>query len=1068
MVHLLSGATESSPWLVPTDGVGLLAASRSPSPLSDTRTFIVSERLVPLAELERVTETIERADRAQWLDDFVRRDAYRAFLEDGSIPEAPVLTRIRQVGEPRRSYLAALGLIGESITDSIGARFLKQLGCKLDLDDLVIEGLTVRRGHALEFASRSVQQCFARTIPSESRASLCQLAATILEEDGDPFRCAALFEEAGERSRGIALLESRLAEAPSDVLRPLRELPRELVMESAFLCRLFVDALLASGRYLEARLAADALARDDRQFALARIDRRLGNYAAAEEHLRAVETRLFEHEILLAEILRLEGKFDEAESRFQHAAPLCRSAVDRVRFGYERALLALDLEEPADPSWISDQTPAESYYSSRFRSYAAVDRGAYETAIREATRASEVAADLASRIDAELDLVYARFLAGEWEEARHVARRALALIEETEGDRAAGGVLFTLAFLCADSGQWTFASRAVDRLRRFYSMRGDVRRSRELDLIAAQSALTRCAFDQAHQIASTLLNEHIPPEMREAAAVIVDEVEWILGTSTTLRSSGRSACVELRHRHALMRRRRGEDVELTPGFSRRLAEWETALRSRRRTSKPEPENRGEKLRLLRSFLAHDRRSRGTLKNEIEILARECSVEIASGRAHDDEGAAELAMLRLAATAAFPYGERDFGDARWRFVTRNRLGHFNEIGSLPPLSPRELDAFPPEAREDWVACSDSAWLFVEGLARWLPSSRDALASLVRIRSEHFNLKRISEQDESIVADAAPKSVEGILGSSPAIVEVVGLVVRLARTDVPICILGESGTGKELIARAIHRNSSRRSKPFTAVNCAALPENLIESELFGHVRGAFTGADRDRAGLIETTDAGTLFLDEIGELPPTAQAKLLRFLQEGEFRRVGDATTRTADVRIVAATNRKLEKAVDDGAFREDLYYRIRGVEVNVPPLRERRSDIVVLARHFLAREREKQRLGPERFLPEVEAVFIAYRWPGNVRELQNAVRAAFAIAGDSRQVRLDHLPERLRGVVVTRSKSGSLYDELNQFRKRLIERSLAESQGNQSQAAKRLGISRQALAYQIRELGILVT
>jgi two-component system NtrC family response regulator len=284
---------------------------------------------------------------------------------------------------------------------------------------------------------------------------------------------------------------------------------------------------------------------------------------------------------------------------------------------------------------------------------------------------------------------------------------------------------------------------------------------------------------------------------------------------------------------------------------------------------------------------------------------------------------------------------------------------------------------------------------------------------------------------------------------------------------VCILGESGTGKELVARAVHNESPRRAAPFTAINCAALPEHLIESELFGHVRGAFTGADRDRAGLIESTEGGTLFLDEIGEMPIAAQAKLLRFLQEGEFRRVGDSRNRQADVRVVAATNRKLEQFVDDGRFREDLYYRIRGIELRVPSLRERGSDIILLARHFLGAERAKHRGGPERFAPEVEQVLLSYGWPGNVRELQNTIRAAHAIGASAREIELEHLPERLRGVVVSRVPVGTYFEELVRFRKSLVERSLQESSGNQNQAAKLLGMSRQALAYQIRELGILV-
>jgi transcriptional regulator with PAS, ATPase and Fis domain len=268
--------------------------------------------------------------------------------------------------------------------------------------------------------------------------------------------------------------------------------------------------------------------------------------------------------------------------------------------------------------------------------------------------------------------------------------------------------------------------------------------------------------------------------------------------------------------------------------------------------------------------------------------------------------------------------------------------------------------------------------------------------------------------------------------------------------------------------MHRQSPRRQKTFTAVNCAALPENLVESELFGHVRGAFTGADRDRAGLIETTDGGTLFLDEVGELPLPTQAKLLRFLQEGEFRRVGDTVNRSADVRIVSATNRPLHAAVEEGRFRDDLYYRIRGVEVALPPLRERGSDILLLASHFLATERAKHRTGPALLSPDTEAIFTAYAWPGNVRELQNTIRAAHAMAGEAaKEIDVEHLPERLRSVAPARSAAGSYQHAVTRFKRDLIERSLSESSGNQNRAAAALKMSRQALAYQIRELGILV-
>jgi transcriptional regulator with PAS, ATPase and Fis domain len=397
---------------------------------------------------------------------------------------------------------------------------------------------------------------------------------------------------------------------------------------------------------------------------------------------------------------------------------------------------------------------------------------------------------------------------------------------------------------------------------------------------------------------------------------------------------------------------------------------------------------------------------------------------------------------------------------WCFATRNRLGQWHAIGSYAS------DDIGDDESPDWIECSERERLYLDGSSRWSADGRDAVAAIFRTRAENHRLKRVLDQEEQ-ARTPVTGAIDGIIGRSPQIRELESLVARVAKRDVPVCILGDSGTGKELVARAIHRQSSRRQKTFTAVNCAALPENLIESELFGHVRGAFTGADRDRAGLIETTDGGTLFLDEIGELPLPAQAKLLRFLQEGEFRRVGDTANRSADVRIVSATNRRLDAAVEQGRFRDDLYYRVRGVEVSLPPLRERGSDILLLAEHFLANEREKHRGGAASLSPDVEAIFTAYAWPGNVRELQNTIRGAHAMAGEAKAIDVEHLPERLRGVVPARVSAGSYQDAVMRFKRDLIERSLLESRGNQNRAAAALKMSRQALAYQIRELGILV-
>lgn len=229
--------------------------------------------------------------------------------------------------------------------------------------------------------------------------------------------------------------------------------------------------------------------------------------------------------------------------------------------------------------------------------------------------------------------------------------------------------------------------------------------------------------------------------------------------------------------------------------------------------------------------------------------------------------------------------------------------------------------------------------------------------------------------------------GMIGSSPAMQRVFDLVARIVRTDVPVLVLGESGTGKELIAKALHQFGPRRRKPLVSVNCAAIPGTLLEAEIFGHVKGSFTGAHQDRDGYATAADGGTLFLDEIGEIPIELQAKLLRFLQDGEVRPVGSNKARNVDVRIVAATNRALLQRVKDGAFREDLYYRLAVLTLELPPLRERQEDIPQLVT-FLLQQQEKDGMPTAQASAEAQAVLQVYDWPGNIRQLQNElVRAA---------------------------------------------------------------------------------
>jgi DNA-binding NtrC family response regulator len=246
---------------------------------------------------------------------------------------------------------------------------------------------------------------------------------------------------------------------------------------------------------------------------------------------------------------------------------------------------------------------------------------------------------------------------------------------------------------------------------------------------------------------------------------------------------------------------------------------------------------------------------------------------------------------------------------------------------------------------------------------------------------------------------------VVAASPAMREVLGMVERVAPTDATVLVQGESGTGKELIARAIHQNSPRKNEAFVPINCGALPENLLESELFGHVKGAFTGAHQNKKGLFEEADGGTLFLDEIGEMTPPTQVKLLRVLQDGEVRRVGGNTGIKTDVRIVAATNQNLHTNIEEGAFREDLYYRLQVIVLHLPPLRERREEILPLAEHYLKNYSQKFRKPIHGFSPAAQAALHEYSWPGNIRELINAVERSVILCQEE-QVQPDDLALRL--------------------------------------------------------------
>jgi DNA-binding NtrC family response regulator len=312
----------------------------------------------------------------------------------------------------------------------------------------------------------------------------------------------------------------------------------------------------------------------------------------------------------------------------------------------------------------------------------------------------------------------------------------------------------------------------------------------------------------------------------------------------------------------------------------------------------------------------------------------------------------------------------------------------------------------------------------------------------------------------------EAFEGIVGVSPAIQRIKDRIRKAARNKLTVLILGETGTGKELIAEAIHNQSDRARKPFKPLNCAGLNENLLESDLFGHVRGAFTGAVADKKGFFLAADGGTLFLDEIGDMPPAMQAKLLRALERREVIPVGSTEVRRVDVRVIAATNVDLRRAVDEKKFREDLFYRLHQWEIVIPPLRERRDDIPILAHYLLERVNKQNGLSVTGFSSEAMALLTKYLWPGNVREMSNVIeRLAWEV--ENRQIEADDLPESIRGSreIVPLAASGFTGLTIAQMERIMIERALEATSGNREQAAQMLGMSIRTLYRKIKEYGL---
>jgi DNA-binding NtrC family response regulator len=357
------------------------------------------------------------------------------------------------------------------------------------------------------------------------------------------------------------------------------------------------------------------------------------------------------------------------------------------------------------------------------------------------------------------------------------------------------------------------------------------------------------------------------------------------------------------------------------------------------------------------------------------------------------------------------------------------------------------------------------VMAEGASYYLtkPVDPNHLKILIKKALENKNL---IEENRQLKEEIITRYGFGrIVGRSPKMQEVYSALQKVSESDVTVLLLGETGTGKELAAHAIHYNSPRRDYPFVKISCASLPETLLESALFGHEKGAYTGADTRQIGMFEKADKGTIFLDEIGDINQNVQVKLLRFLQEKEFERVGGTQSIKVDARVIAATNADLEKAVSEMRIRKDLYYRLNVVQIYIPPLRERKDDILLLAEHFLEKHKSKANGKIKRLSQEVLSIFEKYDWQGNVRELENTIERAI-VMGKGDVIQPSDLPASLSSMCVPIVSADSLNNKsLDEIEKELMLKALEKSGGNQVDAAKILGISRRKLQYRMGKHGI---
>ena len=410
-------------------------------------------------------------------------------------------------------------------------------------------------------------------------------------------------------------------------------------------------------------------------------------------------------------------------------------------------------------------------------------------------------------------------------------------------------------------------------------------------------------------------------------------------------------------------------------------------------------------------------------------------------------------LEAVRTRKVPVVTLDLGLPPWPASVEEGFAALAEILSMDPLIKVIIATGRGEKEHALRAIGDGAYDFL-----YKPVDIEELKVLLKRAFYLAGLEREHQELQSRIGD---DHFQGILGTSPKMQEVFATIRKVATTDVPVLIVGDSGTGKELVASAVHRLSRRKNHPFVVINCGAIPENLLESELFGHEKGAYTGAHVQRKGRVEAAHSGTLFLDEIGELSLALQVKLLRFLQEQVIERIGGREQIKVDARVIAATNRDLKQAMKDGTFREDLYFRLGVITIPLPLLREREGDVVLLANAFLRRHGAENKKKLTGFTNEAVKALQEYAWPGNVRELENRLKRAVIMAEGSKITPADlemEAPEDSRG-------AASLKEAREALEREMVTRALAINNDNVTRAAEELGISRPTLYELMEKLGI---